>query len=438
VPYFAIFTTLGLTRLAEAQANNIPLVFTHVAVGDGDGVEITPVVGMTELVNERARVAVNLVEISPDAPTTVRVEGLIPAATGGFYIREAGLFNGDGELIAIASYPPIYKPTPGEGASVEEYIRIPLEYATTSAIALTVDTSVVIATRLYVEKRVSKVERGAPDFLFREEFLAALAAIWTAGGGGSVAVNADVSDAAAGGVWARHITINALGSYTLSTTAMPPGERDFAASFRARVPTFSGDAVVGFFLYNGVTSAGFAGNLATGRWDAVNLAGGLVDTGFSMATYRNLQVLRVAGVMCWFVDGSLVHSEDDSTDLSDHYLYLAFGRTASGTIDVYTDLVALWIDRGTESEAMPPLTSAHVESGYSPIVEGSGDGSDYLDVVFDLPFAGVTGENGYFVEVDIYNSYGDIIAYSIGAKTVEGFRILFSGSFNGEVRWRAS
>jgi hypothetical protein len=151
-PYFAVFTTVGLQRLAEAQASGIPLVFTDLAVGDGDGAEITPSAGMTALVNETARVSINNVDITPGAPDTVRVEGLIPAATGSFTIREAGLFNGDGELLVIASYPPIYKPVPADGVSVEEYIRILLVYSGTEAVSLTIDTSVVVATRLYVDE----------------------------------------------------------------------------------------------------------------------------------------------------------------------------------------------------------------------------------------------------------------------------------------------
>jgi phage-related tail fiber protein len=149
--YFAIFTTLGLTRLADAQATATPLVFSHVAVGDGNGSPITPVASMTALVNERARVATNSVGISPDEPDIVRVEGLIPAGTGGFTIREAGLFDLAGELMAVASYPPIYKPTPADGATVDEYIRILLQYTAVTAIALTIDPNVIMATRLYVD-----------------------------------------------------------------------------------------------------------------------------------------------------------------------------------------------------------------------------------------------------------------------------------------------
>ena len=149
--YYAILTTLGLTRLAQAQVSGSPLVFNALAVGDGNGAPTTPGVGQTALVHERARVGINNVSISPDAPTTVRVEGLIPSGTGGFTIREAGLFNVAGELIAVASYPPIYKPVPADGVSVEEYIRILIVYAAVTAIALTVDPAVIMATRQDVD-----------------------------------------------------------------------------------------------------------------------------------------------------------------------------------------------------------------------------------------------------------------------------------------------
>jgi phage-related tail fiber protein len=149
--YYAILTTLGATRLAEAVANAIPLVFAFGAVGDGGGAPITPAVGMTTLVNERARVAINKIETSPDEPNVLRVEFVLLAATGGFTIREAGLFNLAGEMIAVASYPPTYKPVPADGAIVNEYIRVLIAYTPASAVALTVDPNVITATELYVD-----------------------------------------------------------------------------------------------------------------------------------------------------------------------------------------------------------------------------------------------------------------------------------------------
>jgi phage-related tail fiber protein len=145
--FYSILTTEGLARLAAAAMSGDPVVFHELAVGDGNGSPITPDAGMTSLVNERARVSINKVEISEDSPTTIRIEGLIPANVGGFTIREAAIFDRDGAMIAIASYPPIYKPTlVGDGVSVQEYIRILIQYSPVTAVALTVDTSVIIAT----------------------------------------------------------------------------------------------------------------------------------------------------------------------------------------------------------------------------------------------------------------------------------------------------
>jgi len=156
MPYFAKLTTIGLQRLAEATATYTPLVFFELAVGDGNGSPVTPTAGMTELVNETARVAVNTVDTVPEDPNIVRVEGLLPATTGGFTIREAGLFNEAGELLAIASFPDIYKTTiADDGVIFDAYIRILIAYENAAdAIEITADPSVVMATRLYVDDEI--------------------------------------------------------------------------------------------------------------------------------------------------------------------------------------------------------------------------------------------------------------------------------------------
>lgn len=176
--YYAIFTAMGLTRLAEAQVSGTPIAFVDVAVGDGGPGGInTPDPSLTALRNERWR-GTATTELDPSIANTVRVEGHILAATGGFTIREVGLFNGSGEMIAYASYPTIYKPTPGEGASVDEYIRVLLTYAAVDAISLTVDGSVIVASRAYVD---GKVEMRNISFAGRNGIGACTEATLTAG-----------------------------------------------------------------------------------------------------------------------------------------------------------------------------------------------------------------------------------------------------------------
>lgn len=150
--YYALITTLGATRLAEAQMSGVPLVFTEFTVGDGDGAAITPSAAMTTLVNEVYSGAINDVQIYESAPSTIRIEGHIPSSAGGFTIREVGLHNAAGELIVVASYPETYKANPSEGATVETYVRVLIEYASVEAVALTTDPDVVTASQEYVNK----------------------------------------------------------------------------------------------------------------------------------------------------------------------------------------------------------------------------------------------------------------------------------------------
>lgn len=150
--YFALITTVGAAKLAAAQASENPLRFVDFAVGDGDGAGYTPDAAMTELVNERARVAVNQVVVWSDAENTISIEGTIPAATGGFTVREIGIFDPDGDLIVIASTPPTYKAEIADGVTADLYLKVLIEYAVVEAVELTVDGAVVMATREYVDE----------------------------------------------------------------------------------------------------------------------------------------------------------------------------------------------------------------------------------------------------------------------------------------------
>ena len=109
--YYAKITNLGLTRLAEAQATGVPLVFSEFAVGDGGGVPITPVPTMTALVNERYRGDVNAVGMSPYAAHTIYLEGVVPAASGGLRASEAASARSE----ALKQRAPGQEPLPSRG-----------------------------------------------------------------------------------------------------------------------------------------------------------------------------------------------------------------------------------------------------------------------------------------------------------------------------------
>jgi hypothetical protein len=450
--YFAIFTTVGLERLAEAQASGTPLVFVDVAVGDGGGSEITPLASMTALVNETARVTVNNVDIAPGAPTTVRVEGLIPAATGGFTIREAGLFNGAGELIAIASYPPIYKPVPADGVSIEEYIRILLVYEETTAIALTVDTSVVTATTLYVDERDGVIETEIDLLDARvaviESLLAGGLIIWDQFTGSEVdagkwdVINGAPStdgDSAAGGFGAV-----VLDEANIATDDLALGTEDFHLAARLRVTSPDANTVLYFGL--GIGGPGGAeglffyatGAVSTTLWRTMIDTVSTAPNGTAAAiddAYQVFEIIRVDNVVTFKVDGVIHHEIESYTeDLTGANLYIEHAITSGGTMPLD------WVFLTTGTPFVSSVGGVgHIESGYFT-VSAYGAGLEY-EVEFDTPFENATGANGYEFDVTISyaeDPYEDLIGWRVVEKTVNGFVIkLTDDNFLGEIRWKA-
>lgn len=154
VKYFALLTNLGAAKLANAAALGTPLQITQMAVGDGGGVLPTPNPAQTQLLGEKRRAALNSLSIDEANSSQIIAEQVIPETDGGWWIREVGLFDKDGILIAIANCPETYKPQLQEGSGRTQTVRMVLIVSSTEAITLKIDPSVVLATRQYVDKKV--------------------------------------------------------------------------------------------------------------------------------------------------------------------------------------------------------------------------------------------------------------------------------------------
>lgn len=148
--YKCIHTAVGLQLLAQAEATGTPINLTHVAVGDGNGNPVTPDEGQTELVRERFRTSVNTVYQNPDNPAMYIVEAIIPAATGGFVMREVGVSDANGNLFVVGNLPDTTKPTDTDGAFSDTTIRIPFLVTNAAEITLIVDPNVVVATQQWI------------------------------------------------------------------------------------------------------------------------------------------------------------------------------------------------------------------------------------------------------------------------------------------------
>jgi phage-related tail fiber protein len=153
--FFTILTATGRNKLAAATATATPLALTQMAVGDGDnGAYYSPTEAQTALKHEVWRGAINHLAVDANNPNWIVAELVIPDDVGGFYIREVGLFDSTGAMIAVGKFPESYKPTLAAGSNKQLYVRMILEVSNTSAVTLLVDPSVVLATRQYVDQKV--------------------------------------------------------------------------------------------------------------------------------------------------------------------------------------------------------------------------------------------------------------------------------------------
>lgn len=165
VKYYAILTNQGAARLANATMLGSKLNLTQMAVGDANGVLPTPDPAQTKLINQKRIAPLNLLSVDPNNQSQIIAEQIIPENEGGFWIREIGLYDDEGVLIAVANCPETYKPQLQEGSGRTQTIRIILVVTNTEAITLKIDQSVVLATRKYVDDKISEHEqsRRHPD-----------------------------------------------------------------------------------------------------------------------------------------------------------------------------------------------------------------------------------------------------------------------------------
>lgn len=150
-----IHTTYGLTAMAQAEATGTPINLTHIAVGDGNGNPITPTEGMTNLVRERFRATVNRVYQDPATPNRFTAELVIPATTGGFVLREVGVFDSTGSLFAVGNLPDTYKPQASEGAYADTVVRMEFMVTNASVVTLQIDPNVAVATQTWIINNVT-------------------------------------------------------------------------------------------------------------------------------------------------------------------------------------------------------------------------------------------------------------------------------------------
>lgn len=163
--FYTLLTDRGMAKIASALADKKQIHLQKMAVGDGGGQYYEPTASQTNLRHEVWRGEMNTLTVAPNNPNWLIAELVLPEEIGGWYVREVGVFDDEGELIAIGKFPESYKPLLPGGCGKQVCIRLIMEVSNTTAVTLTVDPSIVLATRDYVDVRLDEHEHSTnhPD-----------------------------------------------------------------------------------------------------------------------------------------------------------------------------------------------------------------------------------------------------------------------------------
>ncbi|MFV2946421.1 phage tail protein [Pseudomonas japonica] len=155
--FFAILTAVGEAKQANANALGVPWTFSAMGVGDANGADPVPSRAQTSLIAERRRAPLNQVKIDPGNASMIVAEQIIPPDVGGWWIREIGLYDAEGDLVAVANCAPSFKPLLSQGTGKTQVVRLNIIVTSTANVQLKIDPAVVLATREYVDGSIVNV-----------------------------------------------------------------------------------------------------------------------------------------------------------------------------------------------------------------------------------------------------------------------------------------
>ncbi|EDB3264471.1 hypothetical protein F9V81_16115 [Salmonella enterica subsp. enterica] len=167
-----VITTAGAAKLAAATMPGGKKINLNVmAVGDGGGKLPDPDVGQTQLVNEVWRHTLNKISQDNRYSNYIVAELVIPPEVGGFWMRELGLYDDEGTLIAVANMAESYKPELAEGSGRAQTCRMVIIVSSVESVALSIDSTMVMATQDYVDDRLAEHEKSRrhPDATLKEK-----------------------------------------------------------------------------------------------------------------------------------------------------------------------------------------------------------------------------------------------------------------------------
>ncbi|WP_252235599.1 phage tail protein [Clostridium sp. CH2] len=157
--FYTILTKLGKAKIANSAALGSKVDFVKLKIGDGGGKYYNPTENQDELINQVWEGNIGSVKIDKENSNWVIVETVLPADVGGFFIREAGIYDNEDNLIAISKLAETYKPLASEGSSKDLIIRVILEVSNAENVTLKIDPTVILATKKDVQVLESNINK---------------------------------------------------------------------------------------------------------------------------------------------------------------------------------------------------------------------------------------------------------------------------------------
>lgn len=165
--YGILITKLGDALLASAEASGKPLVLSSLAIGDGNGSEVTPTGLETELVHRVFHTAFSTKNVNESDTSVVDLVASIPPTEGGWMMREVGVFTSDGQLFAYGNSAVRYQPTATEGATSDSTVTVRLKVGSAALVTIIVDYSSATASQQYVQNYTDQLVTSRLDAAMR-------------------------------------------------------------------------------------------------------------------------------------------------------------------------------------------------------------------------------------------------------------------------------
>jgi hypothetical protein len=154
--FYTLITKTGISKILDSQAKNTPLMLKTFAVGDGGDGYCEPDENQVQLINERFRGNISRIYTDTNYSNRLIVECAIPSTSGGYYIREVGIFDDSKNLFAVANIPESYKPVESEGSTRDFYIKIVVEIENLNDVNLIVDGNTALVSIDYLNNNHDK------------------------------------------------------------------------------------------------------------------------------------------------------------------------------------------------------------------------------------------------------------------------------------------